>query len=321
MIEGMPMNDIEHIVRARIADGAAELPLPGAGATIERWRRLSEWCGDDIVVGRLLEAHADADAIVAELGRDRVARDQWWGVWAAEPPRPLVVAEETSAGVLLTGAKPWCSGAGLCTHALITVRRAAGHDERLLCAVDLRHDGIQVDEDSWHNPGMRRSATYTVEFDRVPAEVVGSGADYLERPGFWHGGAGVAACWLGGARAVAGALRTTGRGDPHTRAHQGAVDAMLAGCGWMMTAAAAELDAGPDDMAAARIRALRVRALIESTGRAVLDHVGRALGAGPLCLSERHAEAVADLSVYLRQFHAEADLAWLGELTAGEAYG
>jgi hypothetical protein len=48
----------------------------------------------------------------------------------------------------------------------------------------------------------------------------------------------------------------------------------------------------------------------------VLTRTGRALGAGPLGHDEAHSRAVADLTVYLRQHHAERDLARLGELVA-----
>jgi hypothetical protein len=44
----------------------------------------------------------------------------------------------------------------------------------------------------------------------------------------------------------------------------------------------------------------------------------RALGPGPLCLDEQHARAVADLTVYVRQSHAERDLAALGSLAAAD---
>jgi hypothetical protein len=48
----------------------------------------------------------------------------------------------------------------------------------------------------------------------------------------------------------------------------------------------------------------------------VMHRVGRALGAGPLSHDESHSRRVADLTVYLRQHHAERDLAQLGELVA-----
>lgn len=48
----------------------------------------------------------------------------------------------------------------------------------------------------------------------------------------------------------------------------------------------------------------------------MLARVGRALGTGPLGHDKAHSRAVADLTVYLRQHHAEKDLARLGELVA-----
>jgi hypothetical protein len=47
-----------------------------------------------------------------------------------------------------------------------------------------------------------------------------------------------------------------------------------------------------------------------------MTHATRALGAGPLCRNARFARALADLPVFLRQSHAERDLAALGELVA-----
>ncbi|MEO7234781.1 MAG: acyl-CoA dehydrogenase, partial [Lapillicoccus sp.] len=80
--------------------------------------------------------------------------------------------------------------------------------------------------------------------------------------------------------------------------------------------AAAEIDAAPDDLDAAVLRARRVRAVVETAATATLDHVGRALGAAPLALDEEHSTAVSDLMVYLRQSHAERDLAAIGRAAA-----
>ena len=43
-----------------------------------------------------------------------------------------------------------------------------------------------------------------------------------------------------------------------------------------------------------------------------LTQVGHALGPGPLAFDEEHARRVADLQFYVRQHHAERDLAALG---------
>ena len=67
-----------------LAAGELDLPLPGAGETAQRWRRLAELTEADVVAGRLAEAHTDAVAILAELGGPDPKPDQLWGVWAAE---------------------------------------------------------------------------------------------------------------------------------------------------------------------------------------------------------------------------------------------
>ena len=51
---------------------------------------------------------------------------------------------------------------------------------------------------------------------------------------------------------------------------------------------------------------------VEAAATTVLEHASRALGAGPLCRNAGFARMVADLPVFLRQSHAERDLATLG---------
>ncbi len=287
------------------------LPRPGTGGTLGRFAALTRLCSDDISTGRLVEAHADADAILGEIVGGGVRPGEFWGVWAAQPPGTGVDARSVADGFELDGVKEWCSGAGACTHALVT---AATADGNRLFAVDLRHPGVSTDFSSWHAAGMRATATGTVTFDSVPATAVGRVGAYLARPGFWHGGMGVAACWFGGARRVARPLyRAVSRSDdPLLRMHAGAVDAQLA-TGWaVIEAAARHIDADPT--APSQREAFALRWSIEQIATAVIDRVGRALGPGPLVADPDHAQAVADLTVYIRQSHADADLTVLGSL-------
>ena len=86
----------------------------------------------------------------------------------------------------------------------------------------------------------------------------------------------------------------------------------------MIIGAAAEIDADPGDAEAARIRALRVRTVADRICADVMDHVGRAIGAGPLAHDADVAQRFADIAVYTRQCHAERDEQWLGELRLAE---
>ena len=301
-------------LRAVHLAGGLELPLPGSGRTLERWVALAELACGDLVLARLAEAHTDAVAIHAELG---VASEPGlWGVWAAEPPSARVEAARDGDGWVLSGRKAWCSGARVLDRALIT---AHAPDGRRLFAVPVAD--LVVVEGTWAAVGMAASGSVSVDLRAVPAAAVGGPGAYLDRPGFWHGGAGVAACWYGGALGAARLLLRAGRSgplDPHALAHLGAVDAHVTAMRAHLRQAADEVDADPVGPGA-QLRATRLRVHVEAGASEVLDRVGRALGAGPLCLDPVHAQRVADLPVYLRQSHAERDLAGLGALAADGA--
>ncbi len=294
-----------------------DFPLPGHGATRQRLRALADLGRADLVAARLGEGHADAVAIRAELGAGPTPEGQRWGVWAAAPSS--VRATLTPGGWRLTGDRPWCSGAAWCTHALVT---AAADDGARLFALRNEAPYAEPIDDTWPAIGMAGSDSRTVRFTAAPAEPIGEPGDYTGRPGFWHGGVGVAAVWFGGALGVADTLYAAARDaglGPHAFAHLGAVDVALGAARAVLDEAATEIDADPGRDA--RALALRVRATVEVAATEVIDRTGRALGAGPLCRDARHARRVADLTVYLRQSHAESDLEQLGGLVAAKGPG
>jgi alkylation response protein AidB-like acyl-CoA dehydrogenase len=301
-----------------LCDGQLELPLPGSGHTMDRWRRLGQLTEVDAVAGRLAEAHADAVAILAELDGPAPAGDELWGVWAAEAPDATVTALPAGDEIVLDGTKAWCSGAGLCARALVTAK--LGDGSRALFAVGARDEEVQPLPSTWHNAGMADSDTRSVEFHCARAVPVGNPGDYLNRPGFWFGAIGVAACWLGATRAVAAPLYrqvANGSADDHTLAHLGAVDAAIASAEATLVVAACHIDADPQNRSGmAELTARRARAVVETAVDETIRRTGRALGPAPLCADEQHARRVADLTIYVRQSHAERDLAALGALAA-----
>ncbi|MGN6687679.1 MAG: acyl-CoA dehydrogenase family protein [Actinomycetales bacterium] len=314
---------VEAALAALVRDGQLDLPQPGCGRTYERWAQLAALCAADAVVGRLAEAHTDARAILAELGVTEgdvaaagISSDATWGVWAAEPPSHIVTATRTPSGWTLSGTKAWCSGAGILDAALLT---AVAEDGRRLFAARLSQPSVTVEQGTWQGLGMRESSTEPVGFRDVPALEVGAPMAYLERPGFWHGAIGVAACWHGCAVGIARtALDTLRRRDlgPHAYAQLGAIDVALASSDGALRSAATAIDADPEDKrGAAQRRAMRVRAVVERSATEVIERVGRALGPWPLAQDADHSQQIADLQVYLRQSHAERDLEQLGRLT------
>ena len=298
---------------AEVCREADAWPLPGQGNTELRLELLATNSARDVVLGRLVEAHADAVAILYELRTDvdllpTAGTSRRWGVWAAGPPES-VVASHGVDGWRVFGTKRWCSGAGLVTHALLD---AASPDGQRLFEVDLSHHGVLRAASDWTGPGMGRADTRRVDFLDVPARAVGGPGDYLSRPGFWAGAIGVAACWHGGTVAVADALRSAAqtKKDAHALVHLGATYAALLQNRSTLREAARSIDGQPTGDFA--VLARTVRFTVERNAVAVIDRVGRALGPGPLAHDERHAQAVHDLQVYIRQDHAERDLERLG---------
>ena len=320
-----PWEETARAFTAAVDAGRLDLPLPGHGRTRVRWAALAGLAETDLSLARLSEGHADAIAILGELGGSPGTPGTphtRWGVWAARPPGTSLSAQQRDGTWWLAGTKQYCSGARVCTHALVTADTAGGVR---LFAVRISEDGVRPIPGSWPAVGMAGSDTLDVRFGNVPAEPVGPPGGYTARPGFGHGGCGVAACWYGGARGLARPLLAAARDrdiGPHAFAHLGAIDIGLRTASTALDQAADEIDDDPLDRkdAAAR-RTLRVRTLVEGVAADVMTRVGHALGAGPLGHDAGHARRAADLMVYLRQHHAERDLEGLGRLVARDGNG
>ncbi|MGI8880773.1 MAG: acyl-CoA dehydrogenase [Jatrophihabitans sp.] len=286
------------------------LPLPGGGHTAMRWHLLAEAAAADLTVGRVLEAHADALAILAEAGVTPVPGA--WGVFAAEAPGSRLDAVEVGGAYRVNGVKPWCSLGGQLDRALVTAHEG---DTRRLFAVDLHHASVRPSPaEGWVSRGLSAVPSGPVEFDASPASPVGDPGWYLRRAGFARGGIGVAACWFGGAAELHRTLMQRGRSGDLTDLHLGAIDVALHGAAATLRDAARTVDAGEDSW----LLALRARSVVAAAAELTLLHVGHALGPAPLSFDEEYARRVADLQIYVRQHHGERDLAATGREVRGQ---
>jgi alkylation response protein AidB-like acyl-CoA dehydrogenase len=304
------VRDLSARLRALGRSGGLSLPPPGSGSTATRHAALFEFGRSDLSLARLAEAHTDALAIFVEAGRV-VPVASLYGVWASDGPTSLLQVSHTGNGrIRLDGIKRYCSGAPLLDAALVTA-----HDEGqiVLLDVSLTARGLTVDATEWAAPAFAGTLTASVTFDNVlldEADVVGPGNWYLTRPGFWHGAIGPAACWAGGAAGLVDAARALKRSDPHARAQLGALEAADWGLRAILAQTAHEIDADPHDAGHdAQRRALMARHLIERMCMDVLDRFGRATGPQLLAFDAAIAQRHAELALYIRQCHAERDLA------------
>lgn len=298
-------------LRTLYAAGALDLPRPGAGGLAGRWAALAAFGRLDLTLARLAEGHTDAIAILDEAGRPAVP-GALYGVWAAKSGGTGAVLEDGRLG----GTVRFCSGLSLLDRALVV----AGDQ---LVEVDLADPGVHRHPDAWQAIGMDASDSGDVDFADILVAadaLVGPPDFYAGRPGFALGGAGVAAVWLGGAAGVVDAavahLRETGRADEHQLAHVGAMHAALRSAEALLLQAAGTMADTADPWHVA----CTCRAGVERAVRDVLDHAPRLTGPGPMCRDRRFAQRLADLGVYVRQHHAERDLAALGRqvLAAGD---
>jgi alkylation response protein AidB-like acyl-CoA dehydrogenase len=286
------------------------LPQPGRGQTAHRWAVLAAAGEHNLTVARVLEAHSDALAILAEAGEP--VPDGTWGVFAAEAAPHRLEAHDRDGRVVLTGVKPWCSLADRLDAALVTAHVG---DARQLFRVSLQQPSVTTEPaGTWVARGLRNVTSVAVRFDGTPAYPVGDPGWYLARPGFAWGGMGVAACWHGGARGLQATLerQSAERTGDLALLHVGIVDAALHASESVLVQAAAAIDAGAAEGTAGDILGLRVRAVVASAAERTIWQVGHALGPAPLAFDEDHARRVADLELYVRQHHAERDLARLG---------
>ena len=297
------------------------LERPGRGRTAELWSALATLGSVDLTVARVVEPHLDALAILdeAHVDLETIAGDATWGVYAAEGPGPRLTAVEMGSRWVLDGRKPWCSLANRLSHALVT----AWVDEstRGLFALDLGELGVRAEsaEGEWVSHGLPQVTSCAIEVTRVRARPVGAPGWYLERPGFAWGGVGVAAVWYGAA--VALARRVGGHvgqrsADQVAQLHVGQLDLALSTAREALAAAARVADAvdGPP----AGLVAARTRSVVAESVEAVIRVADHAMGPGPLATDAEHAQRVSDLRLYVRQHHAERDVAALGRQVLSE---
>jgi alkylation response protein AidB-like acyl-CoA dehydrogenase len=256
--------------------------------------------------------------MLRELGGPEPGADQLWGVWTAETPDAVLYAHTAGNMISLDGIKAWCTGAGVCDHALVTAQLDDGRHQ--LFAAELHTSAVRPLASTWRSPGMAGADVRSVQFSGAPAVAIGGPGEYLDRPGVWHAAMDVAACWLGGARAVAAPLYrhvASGSADEHALAHLGAVDAAITAAEAVLAVAAVEVDDDPHNEL--ELTARRLRAVAENAAEQAITRTGRALGVRPLCLDDHHARRVADLAVFVRHSHAERDLAALGLLAGASS--
>lgn len=315
------MNEVIELVRRLAADDSTQLPLPGDGATAERLRTLYEVArAHPIGVARLVEAHTDAVAILAEAGRPAAASTVY-GVWASQHRGSGVVHDRHDGSI--SGTMGFASGLGLIDRALVT---ASSDDGIVLIdtVLDWGRGRIRADPGAWRSPALLDTRTGPVTFHRHPvaaSDVVAAPGWYLDRVGFWHGACAPAACWAGGAAGLVDRATELVDDDPHRLAHLGALLANRWTSRSLLDAAGDQIDADPTSPLTAEHTARSLRFAVATICRDVLDRFGRAFGPRPHVSDRSIAQRAIDLDMYIRQHHAERELGAIAALPRAGRHG
>ncbi|WP_130804010.1 acyl-CoA dehydrogenase family protein [Acinetobacter ihumii] len=289
----------------------SEIPLPAHGQTYKRWQILAQIAATHLGLAKCFESHLDAISILKELNYSPIP-DGLYAVWAAEGPECTLSYEQGYCH----GQKTWCSAAKEVDYALMTYRDQDNQSQLVL--TNMSNPAIHIDLTGWHAVGMHSTQTAKVEFQHVAAEPVGKAGDYLNRAGFWHGAAGVAACWYGAATRLADILLASSqiRSSSFQSYYLGQITTQLITTRSLFQKVANQIDRHPGHPHELMIRVLRAK--VEETAQTVLTLTGQALGARPFCENAIFSQLAADLPVFLRQSHAAFDFEKIAELTRQE---
>lgn len=306
---------LRHDILKILVSYGGKIPHPASGDeshsnTLIRWQILAYVAGIDLTIAKWFESHLDALSILHEVGYDQEIQGLW-AVWAAEG-HPL-----SHQHGKVHGTKAWCSGANIVDHGLMTYRDEYNRSQLLV--VDMQQDGIETDNSAWQAVGMQATDTATLQFNKVTANNIGAANAYLERVGFWHGAAGVAACWYGATACLAGYLLKAYQHKPndYKAMYLGQIGTALAVTQQYFYHVADLIDTEPKQSHELAIRQLRSN--VEQLARLVMEAVGQALGAAPFCNNAHFARLSADLPVFIRQGHGAFDLQKIGELSSALA--
>ncbi len=318
----------------------------------------------DASTARILDGHFNGAERLALLAQEplrgeelaRIARGELLlGVWGADPAPgegpPARVLENADGGLMLTGVKTFCSGAGGVQRALIVARGA--HDAKRIAYVDATR-GLRLDRDWYRASGLRASESHRVEFDQAPVLALLGGPDEIVRePWFSRDAVRTSATWAGiadsilaatlelvGERALADDLRLHAIG--RMRVAQSSIDRWLehavgvldgaepaharhAGDGALIDGAIAGNGESATDRARPhgtdeRALAAECRLALSDAGRLIAAEAARVCGSRALIGGSALDRARRDLDLFLLQHRLDPKLVELGaELLTGRA--
>jgi hypothetical protein len=299
------------------------------GSVRPGWDLLRRVAAADASVGRILDGHQNAierlEVAADPKTRDRelalvAAGERLLGVWGADPgpgegaPARLI---ESGGGLVLRGAKTFCSGAGGIDAALVMV----GADDGSAPSLALVECGPEVEVDrSWYRAaGLRASESHRVAFDDAPVTaVLGDPGELARDPWFSRDAMRTAASWAGMVDAAVAAalddLAARRADEPLAQLAAGRIESAHGTVDAWIERAAAVADAAvtPGSTVEPRPTGIAMRAEIDRAAKAILADAAAACGSHPFVTGGRLDRGRRDLETFLLQHRLEPLLTRLG---------
>ena len=264
----------------------------------------------DVPMARLTEGHVDALRILDQAGTKPVPGAAY-GVWASRSRASGIAARRTGDRWVLDGTLKFASGAGVVDRALVPVWPSP----EVHALLDLEVHDWTFDTDAWRTRAMEQSRSHQVTLTGfvTDATEVGPPGFYLERPGFFPGGVGVAAVWAGGAARICDLLAlAVPRRTPTQVTRFGRLRTHLATATAIVRETASRLPDVPTDRL--RVVSTLARAGVAQAVREVLAEARTLAGPAGLAFDEDLTRTVDDLAMFVAQQNEDGDAQWLGGL-------
>lgn len=285
----------------------------------------------NLVMGRILEGHINAQLLINQYGSEKqkrlFAKDAFdgrlFGVWNTQADDGTFLSNTGESTYQLSGSKTFATGAGYVTRPIVTASTKKGAWQ--MCIVPLDKASVKINSSWWDPMGMKSSRSFKISFSKTVISKInwlGKAGEYYQQPYFCGGAVRFAAVQLGAAELLldetvtylAGLKRTH---DPFQKMRVGQMAiAVETGNHWI-TGAALRMDQymqRPNKKNAEQLifYANMTRIAIEQICTEVMQLCVKCIGARGLNKPYHFERIIRDLTTYLRQPSPDAVLADVG---------
>lgn len=285
----------------------------------------------NLVMGRVLEGHINAQILINQFGNleqkklfsAEAFEGKLFGVWNTQAADGTFLTKKRKGTYFLNGSKTFATGTDYVTRPIVTAERKDGSWQ--MCVVPFNKETVRIDASWWKPMGMKSSRSFKITFmnKTVPKiNILGTGGEYYQQPGFSGGAVRFAAVQLGAAEQL---LDETKKylvslkriEDPFQKMRMGQMAILIESGNQWLNGAASRMDyylSKPTKMRGDNfiIFTNMMRTAIEQICIDVMNLCQKCVGARGLNKPYHFERIIRDLSTYLRQPAPDAVLADIG---------